>query len=393
MINRLVIEERVREWGLREDIIEKDYVLGWVLWGIGAHPSLSTHWAFKGGTCLKKCYLETYRFSEDLDFTILPDGPIRQSDLEPIFRAMLQTVADRSGIDFSGRPPLFKTHSSGKYTEGRVYYRGPRNAPEVASVRLDLSASERVVQPTVLRPIAHSFADELPQPGTVRCYSFEEVFAEKLRAMGERARPRDLYDVVNLYWRSDLQEHPQLIRQVLEKKCLSKNVPLPTAETFKSADLRAQVEAEWSNMLSHQLQALPPFEHFWNELPALFTWLEGKVVAAAPSAIRLGPNEETTAQWAPPPTIWTWRSGVPLETIRFAAANHLCITLEYADTKRLIEPYSLRRTRDGHLILYAVRVEDGDLRAYRVDRMQSLEVSPQPFTPRHRVELCCHRSN
>jgi predicted nucleotidyltransferase component of viral defense system len=29
------------EWGLREDIIEKDYLLGWVLWGIGADPVLS----------------------------------------------------------------------------------------------------------------------------------------------------------------------------------------------------------------------------------------------------------------------------------------------------------------------------------------------------------------
>ncbi len=34
-------------------------------------------WVFKGGTCLKKCYIETYRFSEDLDFTVLPGGPFR----------------------------------------------------------------------------------------------------------------------------------------------------------------------------------------------------------------------------------------------------------------------------------------------------------------------------
>jgi predicted nucleotidyltransferase component of viral defense system len=81
MINRQAIEERVREWGLREDVVEKDYVLGWVLWGIGADPVLSLRWAFKGGTCLKKCYIETYRFSEDLDFTVLPDGPILQRDL------------------------------------------------------------------------------------------------------------------------------------------------------------------------------------------------------------------------------------------------------------------------------------------------------------------------
>jgi len=54
MINRLDIETRVREWGLREDVVEKDYALGWVLWGIGSDPLLSKAWAFKGGTCLKK---------------------------------------------------------------------------------------------------------------------------------------------------------------------------------------------------------------------------------------------------------------------------------------------------------------------------------------------------
>lgn len=53
VIGRAAIDERVREWGLREDIVEKDYVLGWVLWGIGSDPTLGTAWVFKGGTCLK----------------------------------------------------------------------------------------------------------------------------------------------------------------------------------------------------------------------------------------------------------------------------------------------------------------------------------------------------
>ena len=35
MIGRIDIEQRVREWNLRADIVEKDYVLGWLLWGIG----------------------------------------------------------------------------------------------------------------------------------------------------------------------------------------------------------------------------------------------------------------------------------------------------------------------------------------------------------------------
>jgi hypothetical protein len=36
MITRADIEERVREWGLSEDVVEKDYVIGWLLWGIGS---------------------------------------------------------------------------------------------------------------------------------------------------------------------------------------------------------------------------------------------------------------------------------------------------------------------------------------------------------------------
>ena len=55
------------EWGLRDDVIEKDYVLGWLLAAIASEPRLADSWVFKGGTCLRKCYYETYRFSEDLD--------------------------------------------------------------------------------------------------------------------------------------------------------------------------------------------------------------------------------------------------------------------------------------------------------------------------------------
>ncbi len=89
MIIRADIDDRVRLWGLREDVVEKEYVLGWVLWGMGADPLLHRTWMFKGGTCLKKCHIETYRFSEDLDFTVLEDGPIERDEvIEAISRIL-----------------------------------------------------------------------------------------------------------------------------------------------------------------------------------------------------------------------------------------------------------------------------------------------------------------
>ena len=60
MIDRGEILEVASMRRLRPDVIEKDYVLGWVLAGIFSHPVLGPAWAFKGGTCLKKCYVETY---------------------------------------------------------------------------------------------------------------------------------------------------------------------------------------------------------------------------------------------------------------------------------------------------------------------------------------------
>jgi predicted nucleotidyltransferase component of viral defense system len=70
MIDRREILDAAAQTSLTPHVVEKDYVLGWMLAGISRHPELADNWVFKGGTCLKKCFFETYRFSEDLDFTL-----------------------------------------------------------------------------------------------------------------------------------------------------------------------------------------------------------------------------------------------------------------------------------------------------------------------------------
>ena len=165
---------------------EKDYVLGWLLWAIGSDQALGHTWVFKGGTCLKKCYIETYRFSEDLDYTVLPGGPVAPEEIEPHLSDALRRVSDESGIDFRVMPPKLRARPRGRCTEGRVYYKGPLASPNPASVKLDINGDEQVVSPPVLRQISHDYPDKLPEPCKVRCYAFDELFAEKLRAMGER---------------------------------------------------------------------------------------------------------------------------------------------------------------------------------------------------------------
>jgi hypothetical protein len=95
---------------------------------------------------------------------------------------------------------------------------------------------------------------------------------------------------------------------------------------------------------------------------------------------------EDTA-WQPPAMVYSWGTAAPIETIRFAAANRLCVDLSYQGSRRLIEPYSLRRTKDGDIILHAVRRDSGEARSYRIDRIQGASATKIPFVPRYAVEL------
>ncbi|MEX2556456.1 MAG: nucleotidyl transferase AbiEii/AbiGii toxin family protein [Actinomycetota bacterium] len=383
MIRDREIGARADEWGLRADVVEKDYLLGWVLWGIGSDPVLGDGWVFKGGTCLKKCYLETFRFSEDLDFTVLPSGISSEEHVLAALGNMLRRVQGESGIDFSVREPRLRRRPNDSW-EGRIYYKGPRGSPSPASVRIDLTVREAVIRPPAIRPIQHLYPDGLPAPATVRCYALEEVFAEKLRAMGERGRPRDLYDIVFLLGHPGLARHPQLVYETLVAKCESKGVQIPTLVSLQEAVHRAELESEWENMLRHQLPVLAPLEHYWDQLPELFAWLTSTKPPPLLASVSSAAEEQV---WEPSPASWTWGAGPRLGPVRFAGANRLLVDLGYQGSVRRIEPYSLRTTRDGSLLLYGIRVDNRQLRAYRVDRIESIAVTTEPFRPRFRVEF------
>jgi predicted nucleotidyltransferase component of viral defense system len=389
MISVLDLQERVREWGLREDVVEKDYVLGWLLAGIGNHPRLRDTWVFKGGTCLKKCYFETYRFSEDLDFTVVNGGPENPEELIVIFREIAAWVYAESGIEIPADQLRFEEHPNlrgGTSVEGRVYYRGPRGVRgSLPRVKLDVTSDEVLVRPPVRLAVSHPYPDTLPGDGTVLAYSYSEVFAEKIRALGERTRPRDLYDVVHLLRHPEGAPSADEVREVLLAKCEFKGIPVPSMASLQDSEARAELDSDWQHMLAHQLPGLPPLAAFWTQLPELFQWLEGARAPAMPPRVAVTAGEDTG--WSPPRSVSVWNAPVSLETIRFAAANRLCVDLRYQGSWRVIEPYSLRRTVDGNYVLHAVRADSQEHRSYRVDRIEDVRVTDRGFVPRYQVEF------
>lgn len=176
--------------GLGDKTIEKDYVLTWVLQALANSP-LRDRLAFKGGTAIKKIYEPDYRFSEDLDFTLLDDISIEALivEVEALFpwlrREVNITLAVRKvEVHQTGSPALY------------LNYVGPlRGNLSSRFLKTDFTRDEVLLFPLVKAPLQVPYSDCQGRAETLRVYSPEEILVEKLCALLGRTEPRDLYDV------------------------------------------------------------------------------------------------------------------------------------------------------------------------------------------------------
>jgi len=390
VIDKQEVLEFARLMNLLPQTVEKDYVLGWVLAGIENHSAIFPVWCFKGGTCLKKCYFETYRFSEDLDFTISAPEQLDNDFLIGAFSEIGQWIYENSGIEIpedSIRFDIYQTANGKLAAQGKIGYIGPlRRRHSIPKLKLDLTTDELIVLEPVVTEVHHSYSDK-PESGIhARCYPYEEVFAEKVRALAQRARPRDLYDVIFLFRNQHLVTEHALVISTLEEKCKYKEIKTPDFESIEKHAKRDELESEWENMLKHQLPSLPNVAHFLNELAAFFDWLYG--VTPPPKEL---PSVEVVKSdhqtWMPERVVSAFTGSDFIEKIQFAAANRVCIHLVYKNKRRTIEPYSFRMSSEGAKLFYGYEKEAGHSKCYRLDRFGTVSVTNIPFTPRYRIEI------
>ncbi len=387
MIAKQDVLDRAREWQLRPDIVEKDYVLGWLLAAVAQQAESAANWVFKGGTCLKKCYFETYRFSEDLDFTLLPEAAYDAPSLTQTLREIVAVAHDLSGITFPADAVsvVQRRDKLGRDTfQGKIGYRGPLVTPGTPRILFDLTRHEPVLSEPEDRPVFHSYPDELPEGTLVQSYGIEELVAEKTRALLERTRPRDLYDVLFLIESRIEDIDAEEARELFRKKCEVKGLVPPSAEGLLVAVRSSgELRADWEHMLGHQLPVLPPFETQLVRLEPALRWIDASPVTT-PALPRF---TSATGTLAAPAGATFWGLGVPLEVVRFAGVNRLLVEFNYHGKPRSAEPYSLRRTQTGGLVLYAWEVGSTHIKAFTVAEIRDLRVSTTPFSPRYQVEF------
>jgi predicted nucleotidyltransferase component of viral defense system len=232
-------------------VIEKDYVLSWLLVGI-AESELRNELAFKGGTALKKVYYPDYRFSEDLDFTLRGDLP--HNDLVQAFEPLFVWLKREVNLTLEVRREEQSILDS---TTLLVNYVGPLRASLGSRhVKADFTRGELLLHPLADGTLHAPSYDDYPTGVTLPTYSLEEILTEKLCALIGRTEPRDLYDVYWLFEWGDVDL--TFVPHSFARKCAHKGQD-PTRLYDVLRGRRARFEKEWAIRLSVQVRELPEF--------------------------------------------------------------------------------------------------------------------------------------
>jgi len=272
-----LLEARER-LGVPWEILERDYLLSWILAGIGRVKALQETLVFKGGTALKKCYFGEYRFSEDLDFSGIgnvPKGEDMEGAIQEVCEVAASLLEEYAPVDiewqrYTEREP----HPAGQEAF-TIRARLPWQHTPQTRVMVETTVDEKVLKPVCKQAIIHEYGEPLEME--VQVYALEEIMAEKLRAILQhaeklqqrgwsRSRARDYYDL----WRvlGAYREELDLsgFCSFLRDKCALRKVSFTGPEDFFLHPMLGYVEKSWKQWLGPLVPELPAFATVIGEL-------------------------------------------------------------------------------------------------------------------------------
>lgn len=161
--------------------VEQDLVLSRLIVEIANHPLLGNELVFRGGTCLHKLWLDRpWRYSEDLDYVRRSAGGIGD---------VLDAIRDIAGaVGFDQVRTDVRQHP--KVRLESTFVNGNR-----MRIKIEMNTFERSpARPTTSRRLnvdSPWFTDHADVP----TFALEELAATKIRALFQRKKGRDLFDI------------------------------------------------------------------------------------------------------------------------------------------------------------------------------------------------------
>ena len=240
MISQNEIRQKAREYGVPISTVERDYAQNWILKYLS-----QINMALKGGTGIRKAYIEDYRFSDDLDFTLFEK--INKEKLEVLIKNAVIKAGEESGINFFEDIDLQENVNG---FEVDIYFQIMQRGESKTKIKIDITKNEKIFLSVSTKEIIYPYSDNLK--AEVKIYALEEIMAEKIRSLFQRTRPRDLYDVWYLWDKVDEKK----VFKILPEKFSAKDVEVDTKGLEKR---RNDFKNAWETSLSHQLKDLPEF--------------------------------------------------------------------------------------------------------------------------------------
>ena len=162
--------------------VEQDLVISRALVEIFSDDFLRENLAFRGGTALHKLYLNPApRYSEDIDLVQIKEGPIK-----PIMQRLKEVITffeeeRRTQVKGHGAKALYRFTSE---------YEGIR-----LRLKLEINCKEHFnVLPWVDFPFEVK-SEWFTGSAKIKTYSINELLGTKLRALYQRSKGRDLFDL------------------------------------------------------------------------------------------------------------------------------------------------------------------------------------------------------
>lgn len=219
--------------------VERDYVLTHIVAALGAEDA-EHGLVFKGGTALRLCHFEDYRYSADLDFS-LQDGASAQEAIG-VVSEVLRRLAESLGF------ARLQLSEDAKLIE----YVGPLGKQR--ALKLDIATDELIEETATVQMLAR-YRDQ-PE-AEVLVYTLQEVAAEKLRCVIQRLQARDLFDLHELLVVSALDV--EQIWPTFERKARHKRIDSARfSEMFEKRMPRWKDRWE-TEMIEHVPGEPPPF--------------------------------------------------------------------------------------------------------------------------------------
>ena len=288
MIGEAELRRQAAASGVELAIADLDYALGCFLASLYRHQRAGAL-RFKGGTCLRKCYHPDYRFSVDLDFTLVEE--LDRRGLQRLLEQVVSAATDEWGMDFGTNPLKVETVDDDYGRESysaRLYYRGPlRMRGDPRAIRIDVTTAEALAFAASVRPIIHPYSDQgLLAEVRVPCYDPLEMAAEKVRALsGQRkyAISRDVYDLDQLMRRHSLDMGE--LASALPAKFRAKGLDAGEVGPEKLDTREEEFRQDWNRnvvyLIAHAADI--DFNEAWRNSMSLLQLLAERLKKAGPS--------------------------------------------------------------------------------------------------------------